>query len=355
MKNKFYIIYILSVSLSIIISSCGDNTVTGLTNGSPSDITRSGKFISFTSNLGGNYDIYLAQVDANGVLAATGLVYPTNPFNLTGAFNLLTDKQSNWSPDGKILLFSCAQAGGIEDIYAYFFKSDGSIDSTIANETHPKQLVTAPGKWNENPFFSPDGANVIFDRRANNADSARDIWMGDVTGSGNTFAIVNVRIITIADGKDKYNAKWSPRILVKKVAYEVGSSATAFDHDIYIIDPFSPAVSTNFYNPGRSGYPAWAPACDRIIFEADQGNSGFYQIVSLAYPTNSGTPTIIVTSLNRNLRYPTWLPNGNMLAYINIDPVSTYGNIYTIPSTGGSTAKLLPASFDGADNLYPAW
>jgi Tol biopolymer transport system component len=355
MKNKTLIINLVILILGILFTSCSDNSVTPGSSGPPSNITRSGKFITFTSNLGGNYDIYLAQVDANGVLATSELVYPVNPFDLTGVFNILSDKQSNWSPDGKILVFWSARPSGDEDIYAYFFRDDGSIDSSICTESTPKLLITASGKWCENPFFSPDGAHLIFDRRGAYPDSARDIWMGDVTGSGNTYAITNIRMITTPDGKDKYNAKWSPRISVGRVAYEVGSSATATDHDIYIMDPLNPSTNSVFYNPGRSGYPAWAPSCDRIIFESDQGNNGFYQIVSLAYPTNNGNPAVIVTSPDRDLRYPTWLPNGNLLAYINVNPVGSYGNIYTIPSGGGSTSKLLPSSFDGADNTYPAW
>ena len=102
--------------------------------------------------------------------------------------------------------------------------------------------------------------------------------------------------------------------------------------------------------------PAWAPACDKIIFEADQGNGGFFKIVSLAYPTNNGTLTDIVQSSSQNLRYPTRLPNGDKLAYIRIDQVTGKGNIYvTSATTGGTGNKLLPVLYDAANNLWPAW
>src|SRR5436309_1549616 len=60
-----------------------------------SDLSRSGKFIAFTSNQDGDYDIYLAQVDAAGNLATSGFVFGSNPYNLTNSFNILTDKEPN--------------------------------------------------------------------------------------------------------------------------------------------------------------------------------------------------------------------------------------------------------------------
>jgi Tol biopolymer transport system component len=99
------VISLFFISCLFIISGCGNDTIQQIFNNQKSDLTRSGKFISFTSNKDGSYDIFLAQVDANGNLATTGLVYPDNPHNLTNSMNL-ADKQSNWSPNGRILVFS---------------------------------------------------------------------------------------------------------------------------------------------------------------------------------------------------------------------------------------------------------
>jgi Tol biopolymer transport system component len=344
----------------LLLAGCKNDTV-GPVTVIKSDLTRSGKFISFTSNLDGDYDIYLAQVDENGNLVSTGLIYPDNPHNLTNSFNIASDKQSNWSPDGRVLVFSSTQDTA-QEIYAFFFNADGGIDSSVI--PNPKLLFSSGGDWDNNPSFSPDGNYLIWDRRYDNnspsgvdtADS-RDLYIGDVSGIGNGFTVSNVRAITNTSGEDEYNPKWSPRISVGRVAYEFATSATSTDHDIYVIDPLSPSTNNNFFNPGRSGYPAWAPACDRIIFEADQGNGGFYKIVSLGYPSNSGTLTDIVQSSVQNLRYPTWLPNGNVLAYIRVDVSGGNGNIYIVPSTGGVGFgnKLLPSNFDAANNLWPAW
>lgn len=347
---------ILGLFLALItVYSCSDDNIINPQGGPPSDLTRSGKFLAFTSNLTGNQDIYLAQVNSLGQLETSGLVFASNPFDLT-AVNTENDKQSNWSPNGRVLVYSQTQ-GNVQQIFAYFFSENGRVDSTLT--TNPRQLVLSNGNWDNNPSFSPDGKYLIWDRRTDNAvpvgvDSAdsRDIFIGDISGSGNTYAVTNIRAITTDAGLDEYNPKWSPKTSVRRVAYEYATSSTSSDHDVYIMDPLNATTNVNYYNPGRSGYPAWEPSCTKIIFESDQGNSGVYKIVVGSYPT-AGTITDLVQNNTQNNRYPTWLPNGNLIAYINY--ATSNGSIYVIPSTGGVPVKLLPVTFDGANNLWPAW
>ena len=366
--NKFknimtrIILGIATFFLMLSYIGCGSDSPIVTQTGNPSDLSRTGKFISFTSNLDGDYDIFIIQVDANGNIATTGLVYATNPYNLTNTFNASTDKQSNWSPNGRVLVYSSTQ-GNNEEVYAFFFKADGGIDSSIT--PNPKMLFSSNGNWDNNPSYSPDGNYLIWDRRYDNNNNAqvdsadaRDLYIGDIVGSGSSLHVQDIHAIVTTSGKDEYNPKWSPRISTRKIAYEYQSSSTATDHDVYIIDPFD-TTNTNyvFYNPNNSGYPAWAPECNRIIFESDKSQGDFWKIVSLNYPTNSGQPADIAQESNVHLRYPTWLPNGNLLAYIRITPSSGNGNIYIINSSGGTPFKLLQSlpQFDNANNLWPAW
>lgn len=334
----------------MLIYGCKSTTVTPV---SPlSDLTRSGKFISFTSNRdGGRYNIFLAQIE-NGNLASSGLVYASNPYDLTQNFNSV-DKQSNWSPDGRILVFSSKQGDNSEAIYAYFFSSNGRIDSTKSN--NPKKLFEPGMNWDENPQFSPDGSRLTWDRRSEDTALSRDIFIGNVASDSSGISISNIQNLTNTSGSDEYDPKWAPRNLVNRIAFTYATSATAFDHEIHIMDPANPGNQTVFYNPNRDGYPAWAPACDRIIFESDHGNGGYYMIVSLGYPSNNGNPTLIARDTLTNDRYPTWLPNGNLLAFIKIPDFTHVGNIYVISTSGGQSRKLLSTDFDPFDNLYPAW
>ncbi len=354
-------IALIVVLLSLLYLGCGEEGIIPLEPGR-SDITRTGKFISFTSDKdGGDFDIFIAEVDANGNLVTAGTVYPSNPFNLTNSFNSADDKQSNWSPDGRMLVFSSTQ-GTSQEIYIFFFNPDGSIDSSIS--PNPKQLLSSGGNWDNNPAFSPDGEYLIWDRRYDNstpsgvdtADS-RDLYIGDVTDSLSSIHIANPRAVVTTTGADEYNPKWSVRISVRKIAYEYKGSVTSTDHDVYVIDPFDTTNNVNFYNPNNSGYPAWAPACDRIIFESDKSPGDYWKIVSLGYPTNNNNPADIAAVSNVHLRYPTWLPNGGLIAYIRFEPSTGKGNIYLVSSTGGSSFKLLQnvPAFDAANNLWPAW
>ena len=162
--------------------------------------------------------------------------------------------------------------------------------------------------------------------------------------------------LTTSANSDEYDPKWSPKISVQRIAFTLRTSSSSNDYDIYIMDPLNPSTNSNFFNPGRSSYPAWAPSCNGVIFESDQGNGGYFKIVSLGYPANSGSPTDLVQSSSQNLRYPTRLPNGDKFAYIRIDAVSGKGQIYvTSATTGGQGIKLLPTAFDPANNLWPAW
>ena len=335
----------------------GDRSATvtqNITVTRPSDLSRSGKYIAFTSNQDGDYDIYLAQVDPNtGVLATSGLILGSNPFNLTNA-NSLTDKQANWSPDGRILLYSAKGSTGEENIYAFYFNADGTLVSNT-----PTHLITKPAAWDNNPSFSTDGNRLIFDRRIDQnlngidlADS-RELLLVYIKNMTSSIIVDSVKNITNSFGPDEYNAKWSPVISVQRLAYEFATSATSTDHDIYVLDPYNPINNIVYNNPGSSGYPAWSPECSSITFETNSGNGGFYKIVSAGYPSNAGASDIAKAN-NKDYRYPTRVPNGNKIAYIQIS--AGLGNIYVINSDGSGTAvKLLPATFDSADNSYPAW
>jgi len=356
-KHKYLpIIYIIFSFL--IFNGCGsDDTVNNPGSSNPSDLTRTGKFISFTSNFNVNFDIYLAQVNSAANLETVNLVFSSNPYNLT-AGNSSDDKQSNWSPDGRMLVFSRTN-GNSQEIYAFFFKADGSIDSSVT--PIPQKLFSSGGNWDNNPSFSPDGKYLIWDRREDNnspsgidtADS-RDIYTGNVTGSGSSFSIGNIHAWKTTTGSDEYNPKWAPRISVRRVVYEYATSATSNDHDVYIMDPLDSGFNVNYYNPGRSGYPAWEPSCGKLIFESDQGNAGLYKVVSASYPT-AGTPFDLVQSNIEENRYPTWLPNGGLISFIRI--TGGNGNIWIVSSGGGTPAKLLQSvpQFDAVNNLWPAW
>jgi Tol biopolymer transport system component len=233
------------------------------------------------------------------------------------------------------------------------------MDSSIV----PHLLVNSNLNWDENPQFSPDGKYLVWDR-SQPPDTHRDLLRGTLVydssnGHINITDVNSITNLTNTPTKDEYDPKWSPRISVQRIAYTYRSDTNSTDYEVWTMNPIDGSNNQVYYNPNRNGYPAWSPACDRIYFETDHGNSGLFFIAYLSYPNPSGNPNVLVQSNTLNLRYPTRLPNGSYIAYIRVGETSPgNGSIFvTSTSSGGNGNKLIPSSygFDNADNLWPAW
>lgn len=92
------IVIVFSIS-ALMFFSCNNSNNPFITDlPTQSDLTRSGKFIAFSSVHSSNhYNVFLAQVDSNGNLASSNLIFPSNPFNLTAGLTSFDDKsQPAW-------------------------------------------------------------------------------------------------------------------------------------------------------------------------------------------------------------------------------------------------------------------
>lgn len=349
------------ILFSFLITACNsDVSITNPEQVTKSDLTREGKFIAFCSNYGSsNYNVYLAQVDSTGHLASTNLVYPINPFNLTaGLTSFDNKKQPAWSPDGRILTFS-ASYGYIEEIFAYFFDLNGKYDSSVS--PNPRKLFISDNSKDENPNFSSNMRYIVFDRRRVfddqgnfRADNPRDIYIGNIYGSGANIFIDSIRSLTNTPIADESNPKWSPRIIIQKIAYEYSTNITASDRSLYIMDPLSPTNNLVYHNVGKSGYAAWNPICDGIVFEFQNNSTDYYKVVRAGYPANLGA-TELISSDQFEFRHPVRKPNSNLIAYVKKLPYYFVGNIWIYNLETASNFKLLPESWSAIDNNSPEW
>jgi len=352
-----YIIYISFIA-AILLTGCKEITESDPENPPPaSDLTRPGKFIAFTSDKNGNEDIWIAQVNSTGILEQSNFVFPTNPYNLTSG-NASADRIPNWSSDGRILVFT-RESGSVQELWAFFFTETGFIDPGVTS--NPRVLFSSEGNLDNNASFSPDGNYMVFDRRYDNDTipgigdgDTRDLYTGNISGSGNNFAVTNIRPIKTSPRVDEFNPKWSPIISIRRVVYDNISPYFISDRDIRIIDPLDSTYDIGYYSPGSSGYAAWQPACTRIAFETNFENSGYYKLVVHRYPTENYTPVNLVQAGGESNRYPSWQPNGEYIAYVKYITAAK-GIIYTTIGTGGTQQFLLPSEFDNYNNTYPSW
>lgn len=99
-----------------------------------------GTRITFASNRGGNWDVYVMNADGSGVTNLTA--HPAN------------DQFPAWRPDGSAIAFQSDRSGQ-ERIYR--MRPDGSDVTPLTDG------------WDQSPAWSPDGSKIAFVRFVNNA------------------------------------------------------------------------------------------------------------------------------------------------------------------------------------------
>lgn len=129
--------------------------------------------LAFSSNLGGNNQIYTIDADGNNLRRVTTI-------------RNQRDNDPNWSPDGQWLVFERGNNGRYS---VYKTRLDGSELTPLATE----------GDSNSTPAWSPNGDKIAFERRDG---STYHIWLMNTDGS-------NPQQLTF-EGSINQRAAWSP-------------------------------------------------------------------------------------------------------------------------------------------------
>ena len=247
-----------------------------------------GKWVAFTSNRDGNWDIYAAKITQNEVTPpqrvthddgadvapvwspnSQYLAYRSNRDGnweiylvnvVTGiekrlTFNPANDTYPSWSPDGSKLVFQ-SDRSGIWQIYVADVK------------TNSKTLVSDGTHQDTYPTFSPDGTRILF--RAN-----------AIGGDAQTIYVMN------ADGSDPEpisnptgaatNAVWSSD--GQLIAYQSNLDG---DLDIYIYDTASRQTRKLTDNTANDYAPNWRCGQSTLIFNSDvNGDPNLFQVAAL--------------------------------------------------------------------------
>ncbi|MBZ5621935.1 MAG: DPP IV N-terminal domain-containing protein [Acidobacteriia bacterium] len=122
-----------------------------------------GQWIAFSSNRGGNYDVYLVPVTGG------------EPRQLT--FHSADDNVVGWTPDGKKIVFSSTRGNGAFPSVATLWEVpvDGGIERAVDTD------------WGAYASYSPDGKKLAFTRHPSvwsrkhyRGSYAADLWVEDL-------------------------------------------------------------------------------------------------------------------------------------------------------------------------------
>lgn len=235
------------------------------------------------------------------------------------------------SPDGTRLVFVVGNAAG------------GAIYTANRDGTGLRPLAD-DAAGNDQPSWSPDGAQIAFRRREAGKDS--DIWvMNGSTGDGRTNLTADL------GATNQNSPAWSPVLMG-------GGTQIAFSHSdsgaghIWTMNPdgsgkFPVTSSPTAYDDE----PAWSPDGAQIVFQrSDSAIFGDLYVVSSA-GGNGGLLMRFIGPLPGPQFAPAWSPDGNLIAFTSRHESDTY-QLYTVWLDGTRVARR---TFDDATYAFPAW
>jgi len=277
----------------IYIIDINGNGVTNLSN-SPEDDSRpvfshNGSRIAFRAERDGNREIYGMNSDGS------------NQINLSN--NSDRDENPEFSPDGSKLVFTSYRDGNNE---VYIMNSDGSGQTNLSNYVG----------YDDDPHFSPNGYSILFYRTG-------DLYMMDIDGGnqrllsansyGGKFSPDGLKIIfsksegiflmdinsgghvEIASGTGLSNPEISPNGMM--VLYTQGAS------DIYLMNIDGSNRSNLTHNSSYDFLPNFSSTSSLITFSSDRdGNQEIYLMNA------DGTAQVNVTNHSSSDKFPKFQP-----------------------------------------------
>ncbi len=247
------------------------------------DWSADGRKIVFTSDRGGQMNLYVAGFDQDQRVAA-------NAVQIT--FGLGGDYQASWNPRGNQIAFFSRRSGN-EDIWLV----DLSANGTPAGP--PRQLTTDSAA-DINPAFSPDGSHIAFmsDRTGKNlpyvmnADGSGQRILAELPVSGHYMRWMDVNTVVFSIGGGVYMQGYvdgkDPQT-VSKIPTGINSSHLSLSPDhrffadnnhisLQLWDSKTGRAETNLYTfPDKNigvDYTVWSPDGRYILFDRNNPQGG---------------------------------------------------------------------------------
>ena len=295
--------------------------------------TYGAQYISYVSNLTGDYNVY---------------VQDTNGENLRPLTNDPADeKDLTWSPDGRFLAYTSNQDGTYK-IYVLDTRTGENWRLTNSDEREWTPAWSPDGKWiayvSGNHEFIP-GVKI---------EITSHIYKADINGA---------HPVQLTDRGTNMGPAWSPDShRIAFVSYHRGNERKG----IYVMDADGRRLKRIDDKEVQAlegiiqGACAWSPGGEQIAFSMvvprsnrmhlcviDINGKNFRQLTQ-------GPPMLGNKDGTRfpEIRQPAWSPNGKWIAYV-YENAPGNADIYVIDAIGNGRGK--PLVKDGGQDLSPTW
>jgi TolB protein len=275
--------------------------------------------IVFTSERGGNADIWLLAADA------------TDAVNLTR--HPAVDDSPEWSPDGKRIVFSSARNGS-RDVFV--MNADGKGLAPLTTNALDDHL----------PVWFPDGRSILF-------QSLRD-EDGDTVSTWNAYRMR-------ADGSDQRPVLATPLVMSSKGSFSPDGTEIVFSRVVRAPDPDAPETSEVVTVKLASGEgrvilaasvngsgPVFSPDGQWIAFVVARDST----TVSIEVVRGDGTGRRAIVSKGKNVD-PRWSPDGRWLLYSAEVPAGRGSfDVRTVEVESGEVVPLITGKASDRDGRW---
>jgi len=297
-----------------------------------------GKWIAFSSNRYGNYDVFVIPAEGGQAKQLT--------------FHSAQDMVVGWTPDSKYILFQSSRGlmyPGIPNLYEVSI--DGGLEHAV------------PTDWGYWGSFSPDGSKLAFNRHPMvwwrqhyRGSYAADLWVMDVKSK---------KYSHLADGDYKGNYFWpmyaadgniyfvSDRLPDEKGIRPGSREVLKSTNNIWKIPAGGgPAVQVTHHASGRLFFPSISSDGKTIVYEQDFGiwkldpATGKSSQIHLNIVSDDKENAVETITVRNNLDSYDLSPSSRRAA------ISAHGEIFTVATDRGDIQRVTN-SFSREDN--PAW